>query len=180
MQNKKALFIGGGIGIVSSCLLSISIGVALYFLTLPSPPPKAPKTVPESYGTAPPLPRPIEDSGTYTFKSVKKGRCLDGNIQGHVYYSDCNGGDYQKWTYNNGRLNQKATGRCLTVDGDNNLLTQNCRSQLRELWQFRDKEHGVLEHQGAGKCIDYPGEPRGPYIHDCGSSFQHHILTKMT
>ncbi|QKV97211.1 ricin-type beta-trefoil lectin domain protein [Streptomyces sp. NA02950] len=47
-------------------------------------------------------------------KLIDTNQCLDSNEDGEVYYTECNGGSYQKWDYHSsGQVTNRATGRYL-------------------------------------------------------------------
>ncbi|WP_028479779.1 RICIN domain-containing protein [Nocardia sp. CNY236] len=48
-----------------------------------------------------------------TIRRAFSEQCLDSNHDGTVYWLQCNGGSYQKWTYEGARVKNVATGRYL-------------------------------------------------------------------
>jgi LysM domain len=75
-----------------------------------------------------------------TYVNRASGLCLDSNANNSVYTLACNGGDFQKWENQEGRLVNVATGLCLDSGLDNNgnaernVSTSLCNGGLSQTW----------------------------------------------
>ncbi|MDH6120008.1 O-glycosyl hydrolase [Kitasatospora sp. GAS204A] len=94
--------------------------------------------------------------------SALPGKCLDANgdstVNGTaVQLWDCNGGDSQAWTWENGTLTHG--GKCLDVTGQGTA-----NGSLAELWecngganqQWTPQADGTLKGAQSGRCLDDP------------------------
>ncbi|MEV1174415.1 ricin-type beta-trefoil lectin domain protein [Nonomuraea sp. NPDC049784] len=63
--------------------------------------------------------------------------CLDSNQAGDVYYLECNNGPYQKWRYyDNGWVQNQATGLYLYTPNNSSIVTSISNGVEIDRWQF--------------------------------------------
>jgi hypothetical protein len=88
----------------------------------------------------------VYNTATKTLQNIKNGKCLD--IRGYTNTNgarvmgwDCNGGDNQKWTFDNQQIKSLWNGRCLNRDnnGDGNGTQINmwdCTGNESQKWDY--------------------------------------------
>lgn len=120
--------------------------------------------------------------GTWNYRHVQNGNCLDSNSSFAVYIGACNGGNNQLWTvtihdigtcidstcYHSyvATLKDVATGYCL--DGNSTqLYTHSCNGGDYQRWHVGDASSTTLVSEATGKCLD--GSGTSAYVHTCNS-----------
>ncbi|WP_036530334.1 ricin-type beta-trefoil lectin domain protein [Nocardia sp. CNY236] len=74
-----------------------------------------------------------------TIRRAFSEQCLDSNSDGHVYWLQCNGGNYQKWLYEGTKVKNVATGRYLWYD-----------VEWGRLWASPDPSHHTSDWEFSG------------------------------
>ena len=62
------------------------------------------------------------------------GQCLDTNDDGYVYVTECNGGSYQNWSFQNLLLINCETKSCLESKNDGNVYALQCNGSKWQNW----------------------------------------------
>jgi ricin-type beta-trefoil lectin protein len=126
-------------------------------------------------------------SGTWNYRHVQNGYCLDSNKSFAVYMGACNGGAYQLWSvtiqddgtcidstcYHDyyATLKDVATGYCL--DGNSTqLYTHVCNGDDYQAWHVGGDSSTNMYSWATGKCLD--GSGTSVYVHECnaGNAYQ--------
>jgi hypothetical protein len=72
-----------------------------------------------------------------TIVKAYTNQCLDSNEAGHVYWIECNGGNYQNWRYLSGNRVQNAqTGRYLAQQPGSDWIVAGTAGSVNSRWEF--------------------------------------------
>ncbi|WP_162467350.1 RICIN domain-containing protein [Streptomyces cavernae] len=68
-------------------------------------------------------------------------QCLDSNYDGHVYWIECNGGNYQNWRYSGNRVQNAQTGMWLIQQPGSGWIHTNSNANANNnTWEFSGGE----------------------------------------
>ena len=124
--------------------------------------------------------------GTWNYRHIQNGYCLDSNGSFQVYMGSCNGGTYQQWNvtiqnigtcidstcydYYVATLKDRATGYCL--DGNSTkLYTHVCNGGEYQQWHVSDST-ATLTSEATNDCLDGSGTSVYPHACNAGNAYQ--------
>jgi len=97
----------------------------------------------------------LASAGPYWWRDVATYKCLDSNTSGRVYTLGCNGGSFQKWTWNGSKPSVEhrnyATGLCLDSNTSGSVYTLGCNGGNFQRWR---REGLQWINVATGRCLD--------------------------